>query len=124
MKNTLLYNFLNRTSKSHFEVIKTFRNSYTERFNINGYDGFFVWHMNNNYYNYETFLLSLKKDNTILTEFVEINNNSIRNMMNISNIKENAVKYVNKEHISPKLIKTIEEKNDSHIISCACCKRL
>jgi hypothetical protein len=123
MKNTLLYNFLYKKSKSHFEIIKIFRYSYTERFNINGYDGFFMWH-NNYHHETETFLLTLKKDDSVLTEFVEINNNCIKNTMNITNFNDNIVKSVSKEHISPKLLKTIEEKNDIHIISCGCCKRL
>jgi len=83
-----------------------------------------MWHNNYHYENHETFLLTLKKDNTILTEFVEINNNCIKNKMNITNFKDNIVKSVDKDYISPKLLKIIEEKNDIHIISCGCCKRL
>jgi hypothetical protein len=125
MKNTLVYNlFFSKNYRHHFHVIKTFRPSYTERFHINGYEGFFMWHYYKSYEK-EIYLLTLKKDNRVLTEFIDhnISNISINNTLNITNFNENDNKTVNKSDISQKLIKTIEEKNDSHIISCGCCKR-
>jgi hypothetical protein len=125
MKNTLIYNlFFCKNTLQHFNVIKTFRSSYTERFNINGYEGFFMWHFNN-FNNFNTTHLTLKKNNNILTEHVEydINNILLKNIINIINFEEKNIISVNKSHISSKLIDILEEKNDNHIISCGCCKR-
>ena len=122
MKNTIFYEIFSKSYPvHHFNVINTFRNSYLERFRINGYDGFFSWYRQSE--NNEIYFTKLKKGNFILTEILKKDNNNILNMIDIKNIEENVIISVKKEVISSKLNESIKEKNDSHIISCGCCKR-
>jgi hypothetical protein len=135
-KHTLVYDFVLSKNMPHFKAIKTFRNCYIETFKIDEITGYFSWNYKNNK---ENMILTLEKNNKFLTEITyhdsynsyNNSNSYIYSKINIYDIYDtndynhhkNIHKNINKDHINPLIIKTLRDKNDSHIISCGCCKR-
>lgn len=134
IKDTLYYDLFHKYSYlnypnhfNHFNVIKTFRNSYTESFEINDIKGIFSWNKTDNSLLISNIQLR-DKDKNLLSETVEYkqeedNLYTIKNNLMYVRSWRNTIKFIEKDMISPEIIKSIMEKNDNHIISCGCCKR-
>jgi hypothetical protein len=122
MNKTIFYNLFGSKKNQHFNIMTLLRDSYVEIFKTNEFNGMFSWNKRDDIYLSN---IILKKQNFILTEISEISNKELNLMytgMHIRNYKNDIIS-VKKDMICPKILKDMDEKSDSNIISCGCCKR-